>query len=36
KPCLLAREKATLTAWATVFVSLIVTFAIWIIGYNIV
>ncbi|WP_409361230.1 succinate dehydrogenase, cytochrome b556 subunit [Bartonella heixiaziensis] len=36
KPCLLAREKATLTAWATVFISLIVTFAIWIIGYSIV
>ncbi|GAA5107944.1 succinate dehydrogenase, cytochrome b556 subunit [Bartonella jaculi] len=36
KPCLLAKKKATLTAWATVFISLIVTFAIWIIGYSIV
>ncbi|WP_375664954.1 succinate dehydrogenase, cytochrome b556 subunit [Bartonella sp. TT121SHDZB] len=35
-PCLLAKEKATVTAWATVFVSLIVTFAIWIIGYSVV
>lgn len=36
KPCLLAKEKATMTAWATVFISLIITFTIWIIGYNIV
>ncbi|WP_375678668.1 MULTISPECIES: succinate dehydrogenase, cytochrome b556 subunit [unclassified Bartonella] len=36
KPCLLAKEKATVTAWATVFISLIVTFAIWIIGYTVV
>ncbi|WP_156851649.1 succinate dehydrogenase, cytochrome b556 subunit [Bartonella refiksaydamii] len=36
KPCLLAKEKATPTAWATVFISLIVTVAIWIIGYSIV
>ncbi|WP_019221056.1 succinate dehydrogenase, cytochrome b556 subunit [Bartonella senegalensis] len=36
KPYLLAKEKATMTAWATVFISLIVTLAIWIIGYNIV
>ncbi|WP_208437079.1 succinate dehydrogenase, cytochrome b556 subunit [Bartonella taylorii] len=36
KPCLLAKEKATVTAWATVFISLIVTFVIWIIGYSIV
>ncbi|PIT68952.1 succinate dehydrogenase, cytochrome b556 subunit [Bartonella tribocorum] len=35
-PCLLAKEKATATAWATVFISLIVTFAIWIIGYTVV
>ncbi|WP_455474061.1 succinate dehydrogenase, cytochrome b556 subunit [Bartonella sp. B30(2025)] len=33
KPCLLAKEKATLTAWTTVFISLIITFTIWIIGY---
>ncbi|WP_455482670.1 succinate dehydrogenase, cytochrome b556 subunit [Bartonella sp. B35(2025)] len=36
KPCLLAKEKATLTAWATVFISLTVTLTIWIIGYSIV
>ncbi|WP_375639816.1 MULTISPECIES: succinate dehydrogenase, cytochrome b556 subunit [unclassified Bartonella] len=36
KPCFLAKEKATVTAWATVFISLIVTFAIWIIGYTVV
>ncbi|UTO28322.1 succinate dehydrogenase, cytochrome b556 subunit [Bartonella harrusi] len=36
KPCLLAKEKATVTAWATVFISLIVTLAIWVIGYSIV
>ncbi|WP_455477890.1 succinate dehydrogenase, cytochrome b556 subunit [Bartonella sp. B10] len=36
KPCLLAKEKATLTAWATVFISLIVTLTIWIIGYSII
>ncbi|WP_375658346.1 succinate dehydrogenase, cytochrome b556 subunit [Bartonella sp. MR30HLJHH] len=35
-PCLLAKEKATVTAWATVFISLIVTFVIWIIGYSVV
>ncbi|WP_026088168.1 succinate dehydrogenase, cytochrome b556 subunit [Bartonella rattaustraliani] len=34
KPCLLAKEKATATAWATVFISLIITVAIWIIGYS--
>ncbi|AGF76501.1 succinate dehydrogenase, cytochrome b556 subunit [Bartonella vinsonii] len=36
KPCLLAKKKATVAAWATVCISLIVTFAIWIIGYSIV
>ncbi|MBB5073640.1 succinate dehydrogenase / fumarate reductase cytochrome b subunit [Bartonella callosciuri] len=36
KPCLLAKEKATVTAWATVFISLIVTVAIWVIGYSLV
>lgn len=36
KPCLLEKEKATVTAWATVFISLIVTFAIWIVGYTVV
>ncbi|WP_144752450.1 MULTISPECIES: succinate dehydrogenase, cytochrome b556 subunit [Bartonella] len=36
KPCLLAKEKATVTAWATVFISLIITFMIWIIGYIVV
>ncbi|MET3589151.1 succinate dehydrogenase / fumarate reductase cytochrome b subunit [Bartonella silvatica] len=36
KTCLLAKEKATMVAWATVFVSLIVTLIIWIIGYSIV
>ncbi|WP_273719747.1 MULTISPECIES: succinate dehydrogenase, cytochrome b556 subunit [unclassified Bartonella] len=36
KPCLLDKKKATVTAWATVFISLIVTLAIWIVGYNIV
>lgn len=36
KPCLLAKEKATVTAWATVFISLIVTVVIWIIGYTLV
>ncbi|MET3559415.1 succinate dehydrogenase / fumarate reductase cytochrome b subunit [Bartonella japonica] len=36
KPCLLAKEKATVAAWATVFISLIVTVAIWIIGYSLV
>ncbi|UNE54118.1 succinate dehydrogenase, cytochrome b556 subunit [Bartonella machadoae] len=36
KPCLLAKEKATTTAWATVFISLSVTLAIWVIGYSIV
>ncbi|WP_175868885.1 succinate dehydrogenase, cytochrome b556 subunit [Bartonella gabonensis] len=35
-PSLLAKEKATVVAWATVFISLIVTFAIWIIGYTVV
>ncbi|WP_074381559.1 succinate dehydrogenase, cytochrome b556 subunit [Bartonella doshiae] len=35
-PFLLAKEKATLTAWATVFISLVITLAIWIIGYSIV
>ncbi|WP_375619117.1 MULTISPECIES: succinate dehydrogenase, cytochrome b556 subunit [unclassified Bartonella] len=35
-PCLLAKEKATVTAWATVFISLIVTVVIWIIGYSVV
>ncbi|WCR55793.1 succinate dehydrogenase, cytochrome b556 subunit [Bartonella clarridgeiae] len=35
-PCCLAKEKATSTAWATVFISLIVTIAIWIIGYGVV
>ncbi|EJF79147.1 Succinate dehydrogenase cytochrome b556 subunit [Candidatus Bartonella washoeensis] len=35
-PCLLDKKKATLTAWATVFISLIVTLTIWIIGYSIV
>ncbi|EJF87078.1 succinate dehydrogenase, cytochrome b556 subunit [Bartonella rattimassiliensis] len=35
-PFLLAKEKATATAWATVFISLIVTFVIWIIGYSVV
>ncbi|ENN90339.1 succinate dehydrogenase, cytochrome b556 subunit [Bartonella bovis] len=34
KPCLLAKEKATATAWATVFITLIVTCAIWVIGYG--
>ncbi|WP_455479337.1 succinate dehydrogenase, cytochrome b556 subunit [Bartonella sp. B23] len=36
KPCLLDKKKATTTAWATVFISLIITFTIWIIGYSIV
>ncbi|WP_208435418.1 succinate dehydrogenase, cytochrome b556 subunit [Bartonella phoceensis] len=36
KPSLLAKKKATVTAWATVFISLIITFAIWVIGYSIV
>ncbi|WP_332065143.1 succinate dehydrogenase, cytochrome b556 subunit [Bartonella sp. CB189] len=36
KPCLLMKEKATLTAWATVFISFIVTIIIWIIGYSVV
>ncbi|WP_336278613.1 succinate dehydrogenase, cytochrome b556 subunit [Bartonella sp. CB175] len=36
KPCLLMKEKATLTAWTTVFISLIVTLMIWIIGYSVV
>ncbi|WP_455465994.1 succinate dehydrogenase, cytochrome b556 subunit [Bartonella sp. B39] len=36
KPCLLDKKKATATAWATVFISLIITFTIWIIGYSIV
>ncbi|WP_455480652.1 succinate dehydrogenase, cytochrome b556 subunit [Bartonella sp. B12(2025)] len=35
-PCLLDKKKATVTAWATVFISLIITFIIWIIGYSIV
>ncbi|MBB4075797.1 succinate dehydrogenase / fumarate reductase cytochrome b subunit [Bartonella fuyuanensis] len=35
-PCLLAKEKATVIAWATVFISLIITFVIWIIGYSVV
>ncbi|WP_142416686.1 succinate dehydrogenase, cytochrome b556 subunit [Bartonella massiliensis] len=35
-PYLLAKEKATVTAWVTVFISLIVTFVIWIIGYSLV
>lgn len=35
KPSLLMKEKATATAWTTVFISLIVTLAIWIIGYGI-
>ncbi|GAA5096098.1 succinate dehydrogenase, cytochrome b556 subunit [Bartonella acomydis] len=36
KPALLAKEKATMVAWATVFISLIITLAIWLIGYSIV
>ncbi|AQX28521.1 MULTISPECIES: succinate dehydrogenase, cytochrome b556 subunit [unclassified Bartonella] len=36
KPCCLDKEKATSTAWVTVFISLIVTIAIWIIGYSVV
>ncbi|WP_332060070.1 succinate dehydrogenase, cytochrome b556 subunit [Bartonella sp. CB74] len=32
KPCLLVKKKATLTAWATVFISLIITLMIWITG----
>ncbi|CAF26731.1 succinate dehydrogenase, cytochrome b556 subunit [Bartonella quintana] len=35
-PCLLDKKKAVLTAWATVFISLIVTLTIWIIGCSIV
>ncbi|MCZ2327848.1 succinate dehydrogenase, cytochrome b556 subunit [Bartonella sp. F02] len=35
-PCLLAKEQATLIAWATVFISLILTIAIWIIGYSVI
>ncbi|WP_455476967.1 succinate dehydrogenase, cytochrome b556 subunit [Bartonella sp. B41] len=36
KPRLLAKEKATVTAWVTVFISLIITLMIWIIGYKII
>ncbi|WP_455476205.1 succinate dehydrogenase, cytochrome b556 subunit [Bartonella sp. B17] len=35
KPSLLVKEKATLTAWATVFISLAITLTIWIIGYSV-
>ncbi|AQX18956.1 succinate dehydrogenase subunit C [Bartonella sp. CDC_skunk] len=35
-PRYLAKEKATSTAWATVFISLIVTIALWVIGYGVV
>ncbi|MCZ2203594.1 succinate dehydrogenase, cytochrome b556 subunit [Bartonella sp. A05] len=35
-PCLLAKEKATLTAWTTVFISPILTIAIWVIGYIVI
>ncbi len=36
KPSLLAKEKASMVAWATVFISLIMTLVIWLIGYSIV
>ncbi|AGF75084.1 succinate dehydrogenase cytochrome b560 subunit [Bartonella australis AUST/NH1] len=36
KPHLLAKEKATATAWTTIFISLIVTIVIWIIGCSVV
>lgn len=35
-PCLLAKKKATLTAWATIFISPILTIAIWVIGYIVI
>ncbi|WP_336293852.1 succinate dehydrogenase, cytochrome b556 subunit [Bartonella sp. CB169] len=34
-PDLLDKKKATVTAWMTVFISLFITFIIWIIGYSI-
>lgn len=33
RPCLLEKHLATKTAWATVFISIILTLLIWIVGY---